>query len=207
VFEYLSLLEIFPQHLTTNNQDTNVCRYANKEMRLHIAMERPDTWVVSNEPDGNPAIRNESNCVVEWWIHKIVNFGRISGIENSFSIPKHPEVMSMEMPGMDLTVVGYQCVGVLEHDVYHFSQLGDIDTISQTCMCGVGIWSCKAVKVIVVGVLRRSLWWWSLIEGIPELELESCEEGSCRWDLRDVHRPSGISIDDVLGHQEDEQFV
>lgn len=182
--------------------------HANKEMRLHVAMERPDTWVVSNEPDGNPAIRKDSNRVAEWWIHKIVSFGRMSWIENSFSIPKHPEVVSMEMPGMDLTVVGYQGVGVLDHNVYHFPQLGDIDTISQTCMCGVGIWSCKDVKVLVVGVLRRSSWWWSLIEGTPELELESCKERSCRWDLRDVvHSPSGISIDDVLGHQEDDQFV
>jgi hypothetical protein len=54
--------------------------HANKEMRLHMAMERLETWVVSNEPDGNPAIRKDSNCVAEWWIHKIVSFGRISWI-------------------------------------------------------------------------------------------------------------------------------
>ncbi len=49
--------------------------HANKEMRLHMAMERPDTWVVSNEPNGNPTIRKDSNRVAEWWIHKIVSFG------------------------------------------------------------------------------------------------------------------------------------
>lgn len=181
--------------------------HTHEEMGLHMAVERPSAGIISNEPDGHPAVGKDGHCVAERRIHKIVSLGRIClGIENPFPIAKYPEVMSMEMPWMNLAVVGVQGIGVLYDYVHNRAQFEDVDAVSVKRVRGIGIGRGEDVQVVVAR--GRSVRRWRLVKGFPEFELESCEDGSRRRDVRNVvDCPFDVSVDRVLRGQEDEQSV
>ena len=74
---------------------------------------REGTWVVRYKAQGCPSVGENRHSVPERRVLGVEGGGVAGGIEHTLAITQDPELVAMEMPRMNLAVVGCQCVGVL----------------------------------------------------------------------------------------------
>lgn len=96
------------------------------KMRLDVAVERPRAGVVGHEPDGHPAIWKHRDCISHWRVFQVERRSVSAGVESPVPIAQDPEVVSVEMPGMNLAVVGIQRVGILNNHIHDAALFEDV---------------------------------------------------------------------------------
>ena len=91
--------------------------HAHVEVPLDMAMEGPGAGVVELEPNGRPSEGEKRHVVAGRGVVEVECKGRLDGIVNPIAEAHDPEIVPVEVPGMNLRRVGLERGGVLENEL------------------------------------------------------------------------------------------
>jgi len=123
--------------------------HSHEEMGLQMAVKSPHSWILCLEPQSSPSVRKQRHRVTKRRIHQVVFLWILYRIKHALAVAENPEIMTVQVPWMDLRVICVQCVCILENHIYHRLQLEYVHAIPFT-----GIWiGWRDTDFVVSGVV------------------------------------------------------
>ena len=109
------------------------------KVRFNVAMKRPSTRIISNKSDGRPSIRKHCDSVAVRRIHQVKIYTVSRSVEHTLAIAEHPEIVTVKVPRVDLTVIRCaQSIGILHHNIHHTVPLEHIQRTPVGCVSVLG---------------------------------------------------------------------
>lgn len=99
------------------------------QVRLDMAMKRPNPRIIRHEPQRRPSKREDHRRVPKRRVLHI-ELRRLSLSKLPLSIPKHPEIMPVQMPRVNLTHIRLQRIRILQYHINRRVESQHVNPIS-----------------------------------------------------------------------------